>query len=76
MIYIIHTHIYTHTHIYIQQHEILKISDTRNVYHKTKNKLALEEKMHDLFYRKWNQKWEKERKKSSQIADEKVKRDL
>ena len=29
--------------------------------------------MHNLFYRKCNQKWEKERKKSSQIADEKVK---
>ena len=48
----------------------------RNVYHKTKNKLTLEKKMQDLFYRKWNQKWEKEMKKPSQIANEKSKRDL
>ena len=72
----IHTHTHTHTHTHIQQHEILKISDIRNVYHKTKNKLILEKKMQDLFYRKWNQKWEKQMKKPSQIADEKSKRDL
>lgn len=32
--------------------------------------------MQDLFYRKWNQKWEKERKKSPQTVDEKAKREL
>ena len=32
--------------------------------------------MHNLFYRKCNQKWEKERKKSPQTVDEKAKREL
>ena len=43
---------------------------------KLKINLYWRKKMQNLFYRKCNQKWEKERKKSSQIADEKVKRDL